>query len=157
MVVPLNTNHNCMYLKDCLFHDGPLGSGVRQEGTARRLPSSMVMGMRLIMISLLPAATLATNEAGKKWLAEKATQAGVLSLDSGLLYKVLVSGDGDSHPTVDSTCSCHYAGTLIDGTQFDSSYGPRAHGPTHAHAGRGQRLLQWQRQRQWLGSAVSWQ
>jgi FKBP-type peptidyl-prolyl cis-trans isomerase len=42
---------------------------------------------------------------------------------SCLRYKVLREGSGDSHPTVDSSCSCHYAGTLIDGTEFDSSYG----------------------------------
>ena len=41
---------------------------------------------------------------------------------SCLRYKVLREGSGDSHPTVDSSCSCHYAGTLIDGTEFDSSY-----------------------------------
>ena len=31
-------------------------------------------------------------------------------------------GSGTDHPTVDSPCSCHYEGTLIDGTKFDSSY-----------------------------------
>merc|ERR1712093_965651 len=37
-------------------------------------------------------------------------------------YKVLREGDGIAHPTADSPCECHYKGTLIDGTQFDSSY-----------------------------------
>ena len=37
------------------------------------------------------------------------------------MYKVLREGTGDSHPTADSSCSCHYAGTLIDGSEFDSS------------------------------------
>eukprot|EP00559_Dactyliosolen_fragilissimus_P009574 CAMPEP_0184865130 /NCGR_PEP_ID=MMETSP0580-20130426/17066_1 /TAXON_ID=1118495 /ORGANISM="Dactyliosolen fragilissimus" /LENGTH=201 /DNA_ID=CAMNT_0027364201 /DNA_START=168 /DNA_END=773 /DNA_ORIENTATION=- len=46
----------------------------------------------------------------------------VVSLPSGLQYKVLRKGHGSYHPTVDSPCSCHYKGTLIDGTQFDSSY-----------------------------------
>ncbi len=31
-------------------------------------------------------------------------------------------GSGDSHPTPVSSCTCHYKGTLIDGTEFDSSY-----------------------------------
>ncbi len=35
---------------------------------------------------------------------------------------VLKSGSGQHHPTADSSCDCHYAGTLIDGTEFDSSY-----------------------------------
>ena len=46
----------------------------------------------------------------------------MITLDSGLMYKVLRKGDGKSHPTADSPCSCHYKGTLIDGTKFDSSY-----------------------------------
>merc|ERR1712117_292818 len=37
-------------------------------------------------------------------------------------YKVLEKGSGSFHPTADSSCECHYAGTLIDGTEFDSSY-----------------------------------
>merc|ERR1712093_853397 len=37
-------------------------------------------------------------------------------------YKVLREGDGIAHPTADSPCECHYKGTLIDGTKFDSSY-----------------------------------
>merc|ERR1712028_310798 len=45
---------------------------------------------------------------------------------SGLQYKIIESGKGAFHPTVDSPCECHYegrtAGTLIDGTTFDSSY-----------------------------------
>merc|ERR1712078_519672 len=47
---------------------------------------------------------------------------GVVKLDSGLMYKVLKKGDGKFHPTKDSPCDCHYAGTLIDGSEFDSSY-----------------------------------
>jgi len=62
------------------------------------------------------------NEAGLKFLEENKDKEGVITLPSGLQYKVLHEGDGDSHPTIDSTCSCHYKGTLIDGTQFDSSY-----------------------------------
>mmetsp|Transcript_33381 Transcript_33381/g.103412 ORF Transcript_33381/g.103412 Transcript_33381/m.103412 type:complete len:179 (-) Transcript_33381:28-564(-) len=38
------------------------------------------------------------------------------------MYKVLRDGDGDASPLAGTSCSCHYAGTLIDGTEFDSSY-----------------------------------
>eukprot|EP01043_Picozoa_sp_COSAG02_P077163 COSAG02_NODE_16752_length_1058_cov_1.108446_1_plen_134_part_00 len=37
-------------------------------------------------------------------------------------YKVLREGSGDRHPTPSSSCSCDFKGTLIDGTEFDSSY-----------------------------------
>eukprot|EP00579_Thalassiosira_antarctica_P014535 CAMPEP_0201949012 /NCGR_PEP_ID=MMETSP0903-20130614/55756_1 /ASSEMBLY_ACC=CAM_ASM_000552 /TAXON_ID=420261 /ORGANISM="Thalassiosira antarctica, Strain CCMP982" /LENGTH=290 /DNA_ID=CAMNT_0048492209 /DNA_START=25 /DNA_END=898 /DNA_ORIENTATION=+ len=64
----------------------------------------------------------ATNESGTKYLEEKSTEADVVTLPSGLRYKVLEKGNGAFHPTVSSPCACHYAGTLIDGTEFDSSY-----------------------------------
>merc|ERR1712130_857127 len=46
----------------------------------------------------------------------------VKTLASGLMYKVLRQGQGGFHPTVDSPCETHYAGRLIDDTEFDSSY-----------------------------------
>ena len=81
-----------------------------------------MLRLALALALALPAAE-GTNDAGKKWLAEKAKEDGVITLPSGLMYKVLKTGSGEFHPTADSTCSCHYAGTLIDGTEFDSSYG----------------------------------
>ena len=45
------------------------------------------------------------------------------ALPSGLQYRVLRHGGGTYHPRLDSPCECHYAGTRIDGTEFDSSYG----------------------------------
>lgn len=62
------------------------------------------------------------NAAGVAFLEENKNKEGVITLPSGLQYKVLKAGSGDSHPTADSSCSCHYHGTLIDGTVFDSSY-----------------------------------
>uniref|UniRef100_A0A6U5D7M2 peptidylprolyl isomerase n=1 Tax=Corethron hystrix TaxID=216773 RepID=A0A6U5D7M2_9STRA len=56
------------------------------------------------------------------FLAENAKKEGVKVLKSGLQYRVLRSGEGGHHPTVDSPCECHYEGTLVDGTKFDSSY-----------------------------------
>jgi len=72
---------------------------------------------------LAPAGVFAgTNSAGKKFLEENAGKEGVITLPSGMQYKVLKKGDGKHHPTVNSPCECHYEGTLIDGTKFDSSY-----------------------------------
>merc|ERR1711934_429443 len=68
------------------------------------------------------ALAAATNEAGTKYLAENKNKEGVITLPSGLQYKVLKKGSGAHHPTKDSPCECHYEGTLIDGTEFDSSY-----------------------------------
>ncbi|GLS27558.1 FKBP-type peptidyl-prolyl cis-trans isomerase [Marinibactrum halimedae] len=57
---------------------------------------------------------------GKAFLVENAKKDGVVVLDSGLQYQVLVEGDGEK-PTNTSTVRTHYHGTLIDGTIFDSS------------------------------------
>ena len=62
------------------------------------------------------------EEAGRAFLAANKGKADVHVLPSGLQYKVLVEGAGLKHPTKDSPCDCHYAGTLLDGTMFDSSY-----------------------------------
>jgi len=58
---------------------------------------------------------------GEAFLAENAKQEGVVVTESGLQYKILEPGAGDS-PAVADVATVHYRGTLIDGTQFDSSY-----------------------------------
>ena len=61
------------------------------------------------------------KEAGEKYLAENAKKDGVVTLPSGLQYQVLKEGNGKK-PSAKDTVMCHYEGTLIDGTVFDSSY-----------------------------------
>ena len=60
------------------------------------------------------------KEAGEKYLAENANKEGVITLPSGLQYKVLKEGNGKK-PSAKDTVMCHYEGFLIDGTVFDSS------------------------------------
>ncbi|QGY42876.1 FKBP-type peptidyl-prolyl cis-trans isomerase [Maribellus comscasis] len=59
-------------------------------------------------------------EKGKQFLAENAKENGVTELPSGLQYKILNEGEGNI-PTAKDQVKCHYHGTLIDGTVFDSS------------------------------------
>ncbi len=61
------------------------------------------------------------REAGEKFLAENKTKEGVQVTPSGLQYKVIKQGKG-AVPTATDKVSVHYRGTLIDGTEFDSSY-----------------------------------
>ena len=61
------------------------------------------------------------KEAGEKFLAENKNKEGIVTLPSGLQYQVLKEGNGKK-PTAKDTVMCHYEGTLIDGTIFDSSY-----------------------------------
>ena len=55
-----------------------------------------------------------------KFLEENKTKEGVVSLESGLQYKILQKGEGES-PSAEDTVTVNYTGTLIDGTMFDSS------------------------------------
>lgn len=59
--------------------------------------------------------------AGKAFLEENKSKPGVVTLPSGLQYKVLTEGQGAS-PSAADRVKVHYRGTLLDGTQFDSSY-----------------------------------
>ena len=69
---------------------------------------------------LAEAAYAVNKEAGEKFLAENAKKEGVVTLPSGLQYQVLVEGNGKK-PSATDRVQCHYEGTLIDGTIFDSS------------------------------------
>ena len=62
-----------------------------------------------------------TAIAEEAYLAESASKEGVVSLPSGLQYKVIIPGDGPSPLTTDKV-KVHYKGSLADGTIFDSSY-----------------------------------
>ena len=59
--------------------------------------------------------------AGEAFLEQNAKRDGVVTLPSGLQYEVLVAAEGPTPEATDQVTT-HYRGTLIDGTQFDSSY-----------------------------------
>ncbi len=67
------------------------------------------------------AAGAEAKSAGERFLAENAKRPNVVVTPSGLQYEVLNEGTGRS-PKATDTVRCHYHGTLIDGTVFDSSY-----------------------------------
>jgi len=58
---------------------------------------------------------------GEAFLAENKKREGIKTLPDGLQYKVIKEGSGNK-PTLSDTVTTHYKGTLIDGTEFDSSY-----------------------------------
>merc|ERR1712087_290469 len=101
----------------------------------RRNPrhSAMVTQREWIIVALLSLVfdeARASNAAGLAFLEENKNKPGVIVLPSGLQYKVLRAGSGDSHPTIDSPCECHYEGRTAqefakdptgDNT-FDGSY-----------------------------------
>jgi FKBP-type peptidyl-prolyl cis-trans isomerase FklB len=60
---------------------------------------------------------------GDEFLAENKSKPGVVTTASGLQYKVIAAGEGDS-PKAEDTVTVNYRGTLIDGTEFDKSASP---------------------------------
>jgi len=63
----------------------------------------------------------APRKAGEAFLAENKSKEGVVTLPSGLQYKILTAGSGPK-PTATDTVTCNYSGTLVNGKEFDSSY-----------------------------------
>jgi len=99
------------------------------------------------------AAHATTNKInGEKYLAENKTKEGVITLDSGLQYKVVTEGKGEK-PGANSNVEVHYRGTLIDGTEFDSSY---ARGETVV-LGVSQVIKGWQEALQLMPVGSKWQ
>ena len=67
------------------------------------------------------AAAVENKKTGEAFLAANKTKEGVVTLPNGLQYKIIKEGTGPK-PTAEDTVLCHYRGTLIDNTEFDSSY-----------------------------------
>ncbi len=65
-------------------------------------------------------AAVANKKEGDAFLAENKTKPGVVTLPSGLQYKVITEGSGPK-PTAEDSVTCNYRGTLLNGTEFDSS------------------------------------
>lgn len=104
----------------------------------------------------LNAEKLAAGEqnraAGEKFLEENGARDGVVVLDSGLQYRVVEAGNGES-PTETDTVVVHYRGRLLDGTEFDSSYGRGK--PTEF--GVGQVIPGWQQALQLMNVGAKWE
>ncbi len=66
-------------------------------------------------------ASAANKTEGEAFLAANKSKDGVVTLPSGLQYKILTAGAGPK-PTPSDSVKCNYRGTLIDGKEFDSSY-----------------------------------
>ena len=81
----------------------------------------------------LAAVAAANQTAGQTFLAANKAKPGIVTLPSGLEYKVLTAGTGPK-PTAEDTIICNYRGTLLNGTEFDSS--ARHGGPSDIPVGR---------------------
>ncbi len=95
----------------------------------------------------------ANKRAGDVFLNENKLKPGVITLPSGLQYKILAEGEGDSPKSTDMV-SAIYRGTLIDGTEFDSS---AKHGDKPAQFGVGNVIKGWTEALQLMKPGAKWQ
>jgi len=102
--------------------DGSSGAKTRlTEEEAKAVLTEMQNEVRKEQTEKMKAAGEANKKEGEAFLAANKSKEGVQTTASGLQYKVLVEGKGPK-PTPDDTVVCNYKGTLINGTEFDSSY-----------------------------------
>lgn len=78
------------------------------------------MGIADKLFQLKNEKAAANLKAGQEFLAANKQKAGIVETESGLQYEVITLGEGEK-PWPTHTVTCHYHGTLIDGTVFDSS------------------------------------
>jgi len=91
------------------------------EQEAREVMTAFDKEMKVKQEAAQKAAGEKNKKEGEVFLAENKKKEGVKILPSGLQYKVIKPGTGKK-PAATDTVTTHYKGTLIDGTEFDSSY-----------------------------------
>lgn len=102
---------------------GSFGEGIQHvmDGTQPEMTYDEAKQIINEYLTRLQAEKMELNKkAGEEFLAINKEKAGVVTTASGLQYQILTKGDG-AIPKVTDTIRCHYHGTLIDGTVFDSS------------------------------------
>jgi len=104
-------------MQDGLEGKEPLMSPVEIEENLSSLKKRLFAAQQL----QLRERAARNREEGEAFLAENAKKKQVVTLTSGLQYKVLVEGTGKT-PKAQDEVTVHYRGTFIDGTEFDSSY-----------------------------------
>jgi FKBP-type peptidyl-prolyl cis-trans isomerase FklB len=104
-------------LKDALAG----GKTALTEDQARATLMEVQTEMRKKQQEEMQAAGEASKKEGAAFLAANKSKDGVVTLPSGLQYKILTQGTGPK-PTASDSVVCNYRGTLINGSEFDSSY-----------------------------------
>ncbi len=100
--------------------DSFAGKTLLTDEQAKAALDSLQTAMRAKMEAKMQEAGKKNKEAGEAFLAANKSKEGVVTLPSGLQYKIVKQGTGPK-PTSADTVVCNYRGTLIDGTEFDSS------------------------------------
>lgn len=96
------------------------GKTLLTEEDARAAVTELSAEQKRKMAEARTAETEKNKKDGEAFLAENKKKDGVVALPSGLQYKILKTGEGEK-PTAEDTIVCNYRGTLLNGTEFDSS------------------------------------
>jgi FKBP-type peptidyl-prolyl cis-trans isomerase len=91
------------------------------EDDLRQAMAAFQSGLKEKQAEAVKTAAERNRYEGETFLAQNAREQGVVTLASGLQYKVLRAGDG-KRPTIADTIECRYRGLRIDGKQFDGSH-----------------------------------
>lgn len=97
------------------------GKTALTDEEAKKVIAALQMTMVAKNVEEMKVAGEKNKSEGEAFLAANKSKEGVVALPSGLQYKVVTAGTGPK-PAADQTVVCHYRGTLINGTEFDSSY-----------------------------------
>ena len=97
------------------------GEALMTEEEMRTVMVNMATRLKAEQMEKMKQQGAENSKTGEAFLAENAGKEGVKTTDSGLQYKVITAGEGKS-PQKSDKVTVHYRGTLIDGTEFDSSY-----------------------------------
>jgi FKBP-type peptidyl-prolyl cis-trans isomerase FklB len=103
------------------MQDALAGKTLLTDTEAKAIIADLQKAMVARRTTELQAAAAKNKTEGEAFLAANKAKEGVVTLPSGVQYKILTAGTG-SKPTVEQTVVCNYRGTLIDGKEFDSSY-----------------------------------
>ncbi len=95
--------------------------GLMTEAEVRATITELSNELRKKQVEAMKQLGEKNKKEGEEFLTANKSKEGVVTLPSGLQYKVLTEGNG-SKPGPDDTVVCQYRGTLINGTEFDSSY-----------------------------------
>jgi FKBP-type peptidyl-prolyl cis-trans isomerase FklB len=103
------------------LRDGLDSAAMMDEETLQSVVQGFMMKMQQERMAEEAKAGENNRVIGEEYLAKNGKRDGVTTTESGLQYEVVTMGTGPK-PTAESQVRVHYAGTLIDGTEFDSSY-----------------------------------
>jgi len=105
----------------CLHYSGPAFLSVANGSDNLAAVGRRGAATAAALAVAFPAFEAYAAEKDADWLAKKGAEPGVVTLPSGLMYKVLEEGPaGGPSPGLGTKCSCTYAGQLISGRQFDA-------------------------------------